>query len=114
MQGPDTLNSRSVSRKVTGDINASKKLLSSSKGRTVCQVGGNVSNQSNDNSTRKAVEFVKNSEDDNVQINSSRESTDNIQRSSTTADGTANMRSTTSQETDVSIRWCLIFKRFEI
>ncbi|KAJ9560381.1 hypothetical protein OSB04_005541 [Centaurea solstitialis] len=103
-KGPDTLNSRSISRKVTGIVDASKRLRSSSKRQTASQVSGN---QSNDHSTRKAVEYVKNPEDDNVQISSSRESSDNIQRSSTTADGTANMRNTTSQETDVSIKFGL-------
>lgn len=95
-KGPGTFSSRSTSRKVTDDLEASKKLRSSSKGRSVCQVGGDVSNQSHDHSIRKAVEYVKNSEDDNVQVSTSRESTDNIQRSSTTADGTANMH--TSQQ----------------
>lgn len=96
---PGSFSSRSISHKVTSNVEASKKLRSSSKARSVCQVGGNVSNQSNDHSTRKAVEYVKNSEDDNVQVSTSRESTDNIQRSSTTADETANMRHTTSQRT---------------
>ncbi|KAI3685776.1 hypothetical protein L6452_35034 [Arctium lappa] len=99
-KGPGSFSSRSISHKVTSNVEASKKLRLSSKGRLVCQVGGNVSNKSNDHSTRKAVEYVKNSEDDNVQVSSSRESTDNIQRSSTTADGTANMQHTTSQRTD--------------
>ncbi|XP_024962214.1 rho GTPase-activating protein REN1-like [Cynara cardunculus var. scolymus] len=100
-KGPGTFSSRSISHKVTGDVEAVKKLRSSSKGRSVCQVGDNVSNQSNDHSTRKAVEYVKISEDDNVQASTSRESTDNIQISSTTADGTANMLQTTSQQTAI-------------
>lgn len=97
MQGPVTIRSRTISHKVTNE--ASRKLKSSCHVRSVSQFAGTFPDQSiNDLPTRKESENFGRLESDNVQLKTNKPLTDNIQISSTTADGAANM-----QHTDVSI-----------
>ncbi|KAI3806693.1 hypothetical protein L1987_22607 [Smallanthus sonchifolius] len=99
-EGPGTIRSHTIAHKATDDVEANKKLKSSSHARSVSQVSDSVSNRINDHSTRKTVEHVGRPENDNVQLSTKRELTDNIQRSSTSADSHANTKYITFQETD--------------
>lgn len=84
-------------------MGSNRKLLSSAHVRSVSEVADMVPNPLTDYSTRKSVQHVEHSEAENVQVSTSRELTDNNQRSSANADSHTNMQHTTSQETDVSI-----------
>ncbi|KAI3760752.1 hypothetical protein L1987_51151 [Smallanthus sonchifolius] len=99
-KGPVTIRSHTIAHKATDDGEANKKLKTSSHARSVSQVPDSVSNRINDHSARKTVEHVGRPENDNVQLSTKRELTDNIQRSSTSADSHANMKHITFQETD--------------
>ncbi|KAK9067812.1 hypothetical protein SSX86_011923 [Deinandra increscens subsp. villosa] len=102
-KGPSTIRSHTIAHKVTNDGEANKKLQISSHARSISQVPDNVSNRVDDHSTRRRVEHVGHSENDNVQLSTNRELIDNIHSSSTTTDSHASTKHPTSEQTDVSM-----------
>ncbi|KAK9067813.1 hypothetical protein SSX86_011924 [Deinandra increscens subsp. villosa] len=99
-KGPSTIRSHTIAHKVTNDGEANKKLQISSHARSISQVPDNVSNRVDDHSTRRKVEHVRHSENDNVQLSTNRELIDNIHSSSTTTDSHASTKHPTSEQTD--------------
>ncbi|KAJ0786418.1 hypothetical protein HanOQP8_Chr02g0070931 [Helianthus annuus] len=97
MQRPTTLRSHTIAHR---EVIKKSKSKPKSHARSVSEVPDNVSNRIGDNITRKTVEHGTHPENENEQQSTNRELSDNIQRSSTTADSHANTKHAT-QQTDV-------------
>ncbi|KAF5818637.1 putative Rho GTPase activation protein [Helianthus annuus] len=95
---PTTLRSHTIAHR---EVIKKSKSKPKSHARSISEVPDNVSNQIGDNITRKTVEHGTRPENENAQQSTNRELSDDIQRSSTTADSRGNTKHAT-QQTDVT------------
>ncbi|KAJ0940087.1 putative Rho GTPase activation protein [Helianthus annuus] len=95
---PTTLRSHTIAHR---EVIKKSKSKPKSHARSISEVPDNVSNRIGDNITRKTVEHGTRPENENAQQSTNKELSDNIQRSSTTADSHANTKHAT-QQTDVT------------